>query len=42
VEPALERLRTDLFSGAWERRHGHLLDIDSVDYGYRIVVAGEH
>jgi SAM-dependent methyltransferase len=41
VEPALEQLRSDLDSGAWARRHGHLSGIDDVDYGYRIVIAGE-
>nr|WSW48232.1 class I SAM-dependent methyltransferase [Streptomyces sp. NBC_01001] len=41
VEPAMERLRADLASGAWERRHAHLLGQESVDYGYRLVVAGE-
>ncbi|MFF4101232.1 class I SAM-dependent methyltransferase [Streptomyces sp. NPDC001903] len=41
VEPAMERLRADLASGAWQRRHAHLLGRESVDYGYRLVVAGE-
>jgi SAM-dependent methyltransferase len=40
VEPAIARLRADLGSGAWHRRHADLLDRDSVDYGYRLVVAG--
>ncbi|MET9882881.1 methyltransferase domain-containing protein [Streptomyces sp. NPDC006430] len=41
VEPAMERLRADLRSGAWARRHAHLLGQESVDYGYRLVIAGE-
>ncbi|MFE2146702.1 class I SAM-dependent methyltransferase [Streptomyces sp. NPDC059456] len=41
VEPAMERLRADLESGAWHRRHAHLLEQRNVDYGYRLVVAGE-
>jgi hypothetical protein len=41
VEPALDRLRADLISGEWERRHGHLRQADAIDYGYRIVIAGE-
>ncbi|MFD7838144.1 class I SAM-dependent methyltransferase [Streptomyces sp. NPDC059761] len=41
VEPAMERLRADLESGAWHRRHARLLEQESVDYGYRLVVAGE-
>ena len=40
VEPALERLRADLDSGRWQRRHGDLLARDELDLGYRLVVAG--
>ncbi|NEC24910.1 class I SAM-dependent methyltransferase [Streptomyces parvus] len=40
VEPAIERLRADLASGAWHRRHADLLERDSVDYGYRLLIAG--
>ncbi len=39
VAPALARLEADLASGAWERRHGHLLDQDRHDCGYRLVIA---
>jgi len=35
----LDRLRADLRSGAWHRRYGDVLDADSVDLGYRLVVA---
>jgi len=38
IEPGLVQLRRDLESGAWERRHGHLLDLAEVDLGYRIVI----
>jgi SAM-dependent methyltransferase len=41
VDSALERLRVDLATGAWTRRHRDLLARQSVDYGYRIVIAGE-
>ncbi|MFE4975851.1 class I SAM-dependent methyltransferase [Kitasatospora sp. NPDC056651] len=41
VEPAIERLRADLASGEWHRRNADLLDRDSMDYGYRLVIAGE-
>ncbi|QRX95232.1 class I SAM-dependent methyltransferase [Streptomyces noursei] len=41
VEPAIERLRADLESGAWQRRHADLFGQDAVDYGYRLLVAGE-
>ncbi|MGW1980169.1 class I SAM-dependent methyltransferase [Streptomyces sp. NPDC001889] len=40
VEPAIERLRADLDSGLWHRRHADLLDRESMDYGYRLVIAG--
>jgi ubiquinone/menaquinone biosynthesis C-methylase UbiE len=39
VEPAMARLRADLASGAWHRRHADLLEQDSVDYGYRLLIA---
>jgi hypothetical protein len=41
VEPALERLRADLDSGVWARHHAHLLVSEAVDYGFRLVVAGD-
>jgi len=37
----VERLRADLASGAWHRRHADLLARDEIDGGYRLVVAGE-
>ncbi len=39
VDRGLERLRDDLASGAWERRYAELLGRDSLDLGYRLVVA---
>jgi hypothetical protein len=39
LEPGLERLRADLESGAWRRRHGHLFDLDELELGYRLVTA---
>ena len=35
----IERLRGDLESGEWERRHGHVLDLQALDCGYRLLVA---
>ncbi len=35
----LAKLETDLASGEWERRHEHLLGLDALDCGYRLVVA---
>jgi SAM-dependent methyltransferase len=39
VATAVERLRADLESGAWERRNADILDCDELDLGFRIVVA---
>jgi SAM-dependent methyltransferase len=39
VAPGLARLEADLASGEWERQYGHLLHADSLDLGYRLVVA---
>jgi hypothetical protein len=32
----LARLRADLDSGAWARRHADLLERDALDLGYRL------
>ncbi len=37
--PGLNALEADLRSGAWERQHGAVLSRDSLDLGYRLVVA---
>ena len=39
AEEGLARLRSDLETGAWNARHGHLLAADEMDLGYRLVVA---
>lgn len=41
VSDALARLEQDIESGAWAARYAHLLDADSLDLGYRLVIAGE-
>lgn len=41
VEPGLEALRRDLADGTWERRNAQLLRRDAMDYGYRLVCAGQ-
>jgi SAM-dependent methyltransferase len=38
VSGALARLESDLDSGAWANRHGHLLEGGELDCGYRLVV----
>jgi hypothetical protein len=35
----LARLKQDLESGAWARRHADLLDLEELDPGYRLLVA---
>jgi SAM-dependent methyltransferase len=36
-EPGLARLRRDLRTGAWHRRHGDVLKHESLDLGYRLI-----
>ncbi len=38
-EQGMHRLRADLSNGEWHRRWGHLLALDELDLGYRVVVA---
>ncbi|WP_255952364.1 class I SAM-dependent methyltransferase [Streptomyces odontomachi] len=39
LAPGLARLNDDLATGRWHRRHADLLGLDSVDVGYRLLVA---
>jgi hypothetical protein len=39
VAAAVEALRADLRSGAWERRNADILERDALDLGFRVVVA---
>jgi hypothetical protein len=39
-EAGMARLSADLGSGRWRHRYGHLLGLDELDLGYRILVAG--
>jgi SAM-dependent methyltransferase len=41
VIDAMGRLERDLTDGAWHDRHRDLLDLDELDVGYCVVVAGE-
>ncbi|NRQ36783.1 class I SAM-dependent methyltransferase [Nonomuraea sp. NN258] len=34
---AMDRLADDLATGRWHDEHGHLLELDSIDLGYRLV-----
>jgi SAM-dependent methyltransferase len=38
VRPAIERLASDLASGDWDRRYGHLHALEEIDLGYRLVI----
>ena len=40
VAEGIGRLRRDLESGEWHRRNADLLELEEVDAGYRLVVAG--
>ncbi|MEU6066930.1 MULTISPECIES: class I SAM-dependent methyltransferase [Streptomyces] len=39
ITPGLNRLAYDLTTGHWHTRHAELLTLDSVDVGYRLLVA---
>jgi SAM-dependent methyltransferase len=39
VREGVARLRTDLDSGEWRRRNAHLLGLEELDLGYRLLVA---
>jgi SAM-dependent methyltransferase len=39
VEAMVAALRTDLASGEWTRRNAELLELDELDFGYRVLVA---
>jgi SAM-dependent methyltransferase len=41
TEDGLARLRADLESGEWQRRNAGLLELEELDLGYRLVVAGQ-
>ena len=40
VDAAVRRLRDDLRGGAWAERHADLLELQELDLGLRVVVAG--
>lgn len=37
LEEGLSKLKDDLDSGRWQDKYGHLLDLDELDCGYRLV-----
>jgi SAM-dependent methyltransferase len=39
VEAMVDSLRADLESGEWTRRNAELLELDELDFGYRVLVA---
>lgn len=40
LQPGLAQLWADLADGTWRSRHGDLLELDTFDCGYRLVVRG--
>ena len=38
LEEGMARLAADLDSGAWERRHADLLELEELDLGYRLLI----
>lgn len=40
LDEGLNRLEADLRSGAWQARYAELLDAETYDAGYRLVIAG--
>jgi hypothetical protein len=40
VKEGVQKLRRDLDSGEWRRRNRHLLELEELDAGYRLVVRG--
>lgn len=42
IDTRLAELRRDIVSGAWQRRHRHLLSADALDIGYRLVTSKLH
>jgi hypothetical protein len=38
LQEGLSRLRDDLATGAWTRRHTHLLQVSELDLGYRLLI----
>jgi SAM-dependent methyltransferase len=39
LEAALEKLRTDVESGAWRKRYGGLLALEELEIGYRLILS---
>jgi SAM-dependent methyltransferase len=39
VDAQLARLKSDIVSGAWERRYTSLMDLKALDLGYRILIS---
>lgn len=39
IQDRLDRLEYDINSGAWRKKHGNLLDKESLDLGYRLVIS---
>jgi SAM-dependent methyltransferase len=40
-DPRIKRLRHDLDDGTWMHRNGHLMKEETMDYGYRLIIANQ-
>jgi SAM-dependent methyltransferase len=40
VDAAMARLESELADGTWQRKYGELLELDSCDLGYRLLISG--
>lgn len=40
-EKGLARLAADLSDGTWQREHRALMECETMDFGYRLIVASE-
>ena len=38
IQHRLDKLKQDIDTGDWEKKHAYLLDKESLDLGYRLVV----
>jgi SAM-dependent methyltransferase len=39
VATGIARLQSELVDGTWHRRYGHLLELDALDLGYRLLIS---
>lgn len=42
IQERLDKLRIDICDGTWYKKYSYLLDYESLDFGYRLVVCEKH